>query len=148
MLTVQRTFTVDRPIETVFDYLADYTHTETWDPGTVRTTRTDSGPLQRGARFHNVSTFRGRQTELDYELTSFDPRSHLIFTGRNKTVTATDDLTFRQSGNGTEIHYVAHFDFHGLSRLATPLLRRTFDRIADETVAQLSNVLRQLSASR
>jgi carbon monoxide dehydrogenase subunit G len=144
MLTVQRTFTVDRPIETVFDYLADFTNTEAWDPGTVRTTRVDSGPLQSGARFHNVSNFRGRRTELDYELTTFDPRSHLTFTGNNKTVTSTDDLAFRPSGSGTEIHYAAHFDFHGLARLATPLLKSTFDKLADETVQQMTGVLESL----
>jgi carbon monoxide dehydrogenase subunit G len=148
MLTVERTFTVDRPIETVFDYLADFTHTEAWDPGTVSTTRVDSGPLQPGARFHNVSTFRGRRTELEYELTTFDPRSHLTFTGNNKTVTSVDDLSFRPSGAGTEIHYAAHFDFHGVAKLAAPLLKKAFDSLADETVEQLTGVLEQLSADR
>ena len=37
---VERTFTVPRPIEAVFAYLADFAHTEQWDPGTVETRRT------------------------------------------------------------------------------------------------------------
>ncbi len=144
MLTVERTFTVDASIETVFTYLADFTNTNEWDPGTVRTTRTDSGPLQQGAQFHNVSEFRGRETELEYELTTFDPHSHLVFTGKNKTVTSQDDLSLRPSGTGTEIHYQARFDFHGVAKLAQPLLHSTFDELADKTVVQLSGVLNAL----
>ena len=36
---VERTFTVATPIEAVFDYLADFTHTNEWDPGTIETRR-------------------------------------------------------------------------------------------------------------
>jgi uncharacterized protein YndB with AHSA1/START domain len=32
---VERTLTVPRPVELVFDYLGDFTHTNEWDPGTV-----------------------------------------------------------------------------------------------------------------
>ncbi|CAN5513407.1 SRPBCC family protein [soil metagenome] len=144
MLTVERTFTVQAPIENVFDYLADFTNTNDWDPGTVRTTRLDNGPLQVGAKFHNVSKFRGRETELDYELTVFDPRTHLTFQGTNKTVTSTDDLSFRPDGSGTQIHYAAHFDFHGVAKLAQPFLSSTFETLADDTVIKMTGVLERL----
>jgi carbon monoxide dehydrogenase subunit G len=144
VLTVERTFTVQAPIENVFDYLADFTNTNDWDPGTVRTTRLDNGPLQVGAKFHNVSKFRGRETELDYELTVFDPRTHLTFQGTNKTVTSTDDLSFRPDGSGTRIHYAARFDFHGVAKLAQPFLSSTFETLADDTVMKMTGVLERL----
>lgn len=144
MITVQRTVQVERPIEVVFAFLSDFTHTEQWDPGTVRTTRTDSGPLGVGARFRNVSEFRGRRTELDYQIMRFEPNEHLTFTGENRTVTATDDMAFRSSDSGTHITYRAHFSFKRWARLAEPLLRRGFQSIADETVAQLRTALETL----
>ncbi|PZS14079.1 MAG: polyketide cyclase [Pseudonocardiales bacterium] len=144
MITVQRAVEVDRPLEAVFDYLADFTHTEQWDPGTVSTVRTDSGPLGVGARFHNVSEFRGRRTELDYRVMRFDPGEHLTFTGDNRTVTATDDLALRASASGTHITYRAHFRFKRWARLAEPLLKRGFQKIADDTVAQLRATLETL----
>ncbi|PZS29745.1 MAG: polyketide cyclase [Pseudonocardiales bacterium] len=146
MITVERTVDVARPVATVFTYLADFTHTEQWDPGTVRTTRTDDGPLGVGSRFHNVSEFRGRRTELDYEVKRFDQDEHLTFTGTNKTVTATDDLALRATGTGTQITYRAHFTFKRWARLAEPLLRFGFGKIADETVAQLQATLEKLPA--
>lgn len=145
MLTVERTFDVTTPIAIVFSYLADFGHTEVWDPGTVTTTRTGTGPVARGATWHNVSEFRGRRTELEYELTTFDAPRHLVFTGTNKTVTSADDLTFGEAGGGgTTVRYQARFDFHGVARLAEPFLKKAFDKIADETVVQLRSTLTAL----
>lgn len=142
MITVRREVAVARPLDAVFGYLADFTHTEQWDPGTVRTTRTDDGPLQVGSRFHNVSTYRGRTTELDYRVVRLDPDARVVFTGENRTVEATDDLSFRADGDGgTLISYCARFRFRRWARLAEPLLRKGFEPIADETVAQLKRTL-------
>ena len=121
MITVERRVQTDSALPVVFAYLSDFTHTEQWDPGTVRTTRTDEGELGVGATFHNVSTFRGRQTELDYCVVRYDPDEHLTFTGVNKTVEATDDMSFGETGadddsepeGGTVVTYRAHFAFSG-----------------------------------
>jgi len=146
VLRVSRRFTVDRSPAEVYDFLVDFTNTERWDPGTIRTTRIDDGPLEVGARFHNVSEFRGRQTELDYELSHTEAGRHLVFTGRNKTVTSTDDLTFTPDGSSTSITYAATFDFHGVAALVAPFLRSSLERLADRTVAQMTGVLNSLPA--
>lgn len=142
MIRVERRMEIARPVQVVFAYLADFVHTNEWDPGTVETRRIDSGPLAVGARFHNVSQFRGRRTELEYELVRFEPNRHLTFTGTNKTVTATDDMAFAAgAADGTLLTYRAHFAFNGPARLAEPFLRRGFATIADDTVAQLTRTL-------
>lgn len=144
MITVQRTVEVDRPLAVVFGYLADFTHTEQWDPGTVTTTRTDSGELAVGSRFHNVSEFGGRRTELDYVITRFEADTHLTFTGDNRTVTASDDMAFAATASGTVITYRATFAFKRWVRVIEPLLSRRFGPIADDTVAQLRATLEKL----
>lgn len=149
MITVERTLQVAPPPSVVFAYLEDFTRTQEWDPGTVRTTRTDPAdaePLGVGSRFHNVSTFRGRQTELDYVCTVHDLDRHLVFEGRNRTVHAADDLTLRPSATGgTVVTYRARFEFQRWVRYVEPLLRRGFDPIADETVARMQEVLDRLT---
>lgn len=147
MITVQRTILAHRPVEQVFAYLRDFTNTEQWDPGTIRTTRADDGPLREGARFRNISEFRGRRTVLDYELAELETERHLRFVGRNKTVTATDDLTFRHDDGGTAVVYRATLQFHGFARLAEPLLRRNFEQLADATEHRLAESLAGLTAS-
>lgn len=146
MITVQREIRTSKPMADVVAYLSDFAHAEQWDPGTVTCKRLDSGPLAVGATFRNVSTFRGKETELRYELTRLD-LDHVVFVGRNKTVTSTDDLAFAaEPGGGTVLTYQATLVFHGLAKLATPFLRRPFEKLADDTQEQLTRVLGALPA--
>ncbi len=148
MLIVERTVETDSPIDRVFDYLCDFTNTEEWDPGTVSTKRVDTGPIAVGARFRNVSQFRGRQTELEYQLTRLEPVRRLTFVGENKTVTSTDDMRLTSTATGTALHYQARFDFKGVARLASPFLRSAIEKLADQTADQLRGALAKLDVQR
>ncbi|MFI5585396.1 SRPBCC family protein [Amycolatopsis sp. NPDC051758] len=143
MVQVERTVTVRTPVELVAAYLADFAHTEDWDPGTVTCTRTDAGPLEVGAQWHNVSEFRGKKTALDYRLTRRDS-GRVTFVGENKTATSTDDFTLTSGPDGTEVRYQATIVFHGLAKLASPLLKREFERLGDEVVPELTRALGKL----
>lgn len=143
MLDVQRTFVVTKPVEQVVSYLKDFANTEHWDPGTITTTRIGNGTIEVGARWHNVSEFRGRRTELDYRLSRAEA-DRLTFLGGNKTVTSTDDLRFREVEGGTEIRYRASFVFHGLARLAEPFLKRALDKLGDKTERQMRETINAL----
>ncbi|MCL8024156.1 SRPBCC family protein [Nocardioides bruguierae] len=140
---VERTFTVQRPVEGVSSYLADFRSTNDWDPGTVETTRT-SGDGGVGTTYANTSEFMGRTTELTYTAQVVET-SRLRFEGRNKTATTHDDLTLTPTGTGgTRIRYRADFDFGRLLNLVAPLvLGRKLDALADETVEQMTRVLEE-----
>jgi carbon monoxide dehydrogenase subunit G len=143
---VERTFTVAKPIEVVFDYLADFTHTNAWDPGTIETRRM-SGDGGVGTKYHNSSEFAGRKTELTYEAVALERPTRLRFRGTNKTATATDTLTLSPAGDGTstEVHYRADFEFTFPVSLVAPLLvKPKLGGIADETVEQMKRTLQTL----
>lgn len=138
---VERTFTVTRPVDEVFAYLADFEHTNEWDPGTVRTTRT-SGDGGVGTTYANTSEFMGRTTDLTYETVEHRPPTKVVFRGTNDSATTRDTLTLAASGAGTQVHYRADFRFKPLVQLVASLvLRRKLEKLADETVAQLTRVL-------
>ncbi len=144
MPSVERTFTVQCPLERVVEYLADFGHAEQWDPGTTSCTPIDARPLQVGSRWRNVSEFLGRETELEYRLERWEP-DHLVFIGENSTATSTDDLTFRAvDAATTEIRYHADFDFHGVAALAGPLLKPALAKLADKTEEQMTRTLGSL----
>ncbi|MGI8417144.1 MAG: SRPBCC family protein [Nakamurella sp.] len=143
MVEVTRSFTVNAAPEVVVDFLKDFSRSEEWDPGTRTCTRKDSGPVAVGASWHNASEFRGRETELEYELREL-AAERLVFVGSNKTVTSTDDIGVKGHDSGSEITYHATLDFHGLAKLAGPLLQRSFEKVADDTVLQMTQVLNAL----
>jgi carbon monoxide dehydrogenase subunit G len=145
MVDVERSFTVPRPVRVVVEYLKDFAHAESWDPGTVSCSRVDGGPIEVGAKWHNVSEFRGRKTELAYQLTRFEPQ-HLTFVGENKTATSTDDLKFADVDGATSITYHANIVFHGIAKLADPLLKREFEKVGDQVVAAMTESISALGS--
>ena len=140
---VERTFTVPRPVEPVFDFLSDFTTTNEWDPGTVETTRT-AGDGGVGTTYANTSEFMGRRTELVYETIQHERPSRVQFQGRNKAATTLDTMSFRAGADGssTEITYRADFQFAFPINLVAPLvLRGRLEKLADETVEQIEKTL-------
>ncbi|MFJ1755453.1 SRPBCC family protein [Kitasatospora sp. NPDC088134] len=140
MVTVQRSITLRHTADEVRTYLADFAHAVEWDPGTESCTRTDAGPIAVGSAWTNVSRFRGRQTTLRYTLERYEEH-RLVFVGRNRTVTSTDDMVLHPFPDRTVLVYRADLRFHGLARLAAPFLRPAFERLADGVVERLPRAL-------
>ncbi|MCF3940838.1 SRPBCC family protein [Gordonia tangerina] len=141
MVDVSRTFTVPRPRDEVVAYLRDFANAVEWDPGTQTCEQIGTDPVNEGTRWHNESKLFGMSTTLTYELTA-DAPDHLVFTGRNKTATSVDDLSFRaENATSTVITYRAHVEFNGLARLADPIAQLAFQRLADTVPTQMTRVL-------
>lgn len=143
MITVERTFEVDKPADVVVEYLKDFAHAEQWDPGTKSCTQESAGPVAVGTTWHNVSEIKGRETELTYELVRLEP-GHLTFVGKNKTATSTDDIRVTPSATGSTITYRAEIEFHGIAKVAGPFLQGEFDSLGDETRDSLTSVIARL----
>jgi len=140
VITVERTFDVARTPEVVVGYLKDFAHAEEWDPGTKSCVQVTPGPVAVGTRWRNVSELRGRETELSYQLTRLE-HDRLTFVGFNKTARSTDDITVRPSAAGSTVTYHAEILFHGLAKIAQPLLSREFERLGDLTRDQLTRTI-------
>ena len=142
-MKVQKTVVVDKPLDTVFGYLSDFTTTTEWDPGTVVTVhRQGDGGV--GSTYLNTSKFLGRETQLTYIVREFIPGKRVQLRGENKTVIAVNTMTFRAVGAATEVTYTAEFTFKGPSRLLAPLLRAAFDRLGTEAETGMNKALNRL----
>jgi uncharacterized protein YndB with AHSA1/START domain len=142
-MKLHKTVIVDKPLNTVFGYLSDFTTTTEWDPGTVVTV-TQNGDGGPGTSYLNTSTFLGRKTQLTYVVREFVPDERIRLRGENKTVIAVDTMTFRSVDAGTEVTYTAEFTFKGPSRLLAPLLRPAFERLGTKAQAGMRTALHQL----
>lgn len=143
MVSVKRTFTVSKPIDQVVEYLKDFGHAEAWDPGTRSCTPAGAGSVQVGSTWRNVSVFRGKETELTYRLVRLES-DRLVFEGNNKTATSTDDLTFSVVPGGTSVSYQANIEFHGIIKLFGWVVQGEFNKLGDQTAAQMTRVINAL----
>ena len=142
-MQIQRSVETPAAPAAVFTYLSDFTTTNEWDPGTVRTTLL-SGEGGAGTKYHNVSKFAGRETELTYEVIEHRPDSRFVIRGENKTVIARDTIDIEPAGTGSRVTYTADFEFRGVAKYAAPLLAPAFKKLGDEAEQGLREALAKL----
>jgi uncharacterized protein YndB with AHSA1/START domain len=143
MPSVERTVTVDQPIEKVWAYLSDFTTSEEWDPPTVSTVRT-SGDGGVGTTYTNVSKFLGNDTETTYVVTEHVPNQRFQLAGDAGSLDLLDTLTFEPTATGTSVTYHAEFSPHGAAKLATPLMPLALKVLADKVADSLQEKLEAL----
>ncbi len=140
--TLTRTISVPGDQETVFDYIADFSNAAEWDPGVVAGKRHDDGSTGVGAKFDITVDFKGRKMETVYELTEYDRPNRVVFVGGTGSFQSTDEISVTPSTDGhLRIDYVAVFEMSGIISLAEPLLKGSFNRLADDAVAGLEKTL-------
>ena len=146
-MEITRTVETSAPVEKVFAYLTDFENTNEWDPGTVRTTRT-AGDGGVGTKYHNVSKFLGRKTELDYTVRTLAEPSRFVIVGENESANTSDTMTFEPTRTGTKVTYTAVFEFKGaagkVAAVLSPLLALALKRLGDETAKSIEQTLERL----
>ncbi|MDF9716658.1 SRPBCC family protein [Nocardioides sp. ChNu-99] len=126
------------PREVVRTYLADFSNTVEWDPPTVKCVRRDAGEPRVGSTWDNTTKMGRSTTELVYELTELTDTG-LVFRGENGSVVAEDHITFVETGPGrTRITYHATLSFKGFRKLADPIAKLGFTRLAKDVVANIT----------
>lgn len=131
-----------KPVEEVFDYMADFTSVERWDETAVRAVRLDDGPPRQGARFRVTVRFAGRENDFEYETVAFERPGRLVLRADNGSVVSEDEVTVRPlPAGGSELTYDARLKPKGLMKLADPVLGILFKRLGDNAAAGLAREL-------
>jgi carbon monoxide dehydrogenase subunit G len=142
-MKLQRSVETTAAPAAVFAYLSDFTNTNEWDPGTVKT-ELESGSGGVGTKYHNTSKFMGRETELTYEVVEHRPDSLFALRGENSSVIANDSMEIAPLGAGSKVTYTADFEFKGLGKLVAPLLKPALKKLGDEAETGLREALAKL----
>ncbi|MBC7631720.1 SRPBCC family protein [Aeromicrobium sp.] len=143
MKKIERTFTVAKPAAQVWEYLSDFRSTNDWDPGTVKTTL-ESGDGAVGSVYRNISKFAGKEVEIIYTVTKVEPGRQITLVGETGALTSTDTITVEGTTVGSEVTYEAQFVFHGVAKLAEPLMGLPLKKLGDDAKKSLEKTLRAL----
>jgi carbon monoxide dehydrogenase subunit G len=141
MPVVNKTVSISRPPEEVFDYLAAFETTAEWDPGIVEATRTSDGPIGVGSTFDLVSDFRGRKVPVTYEITEYERPSRFVIVGTNPRFTGIDEIRISPDGDGTRVDYTADFRMQGFAKLFEPFMGGMFEKLSAEAMEGLKQTL-------
>lgn len=141
MTVLRRTVDVPRPLSEVFAFLGDFSTTETWDPGIASATKSTEGPIGVGTVFDLVARFNDRELPMIYTITEWEPDRRVVLEGSGSTVLATDEMRFEEIPGGTRVHYMADLRLRGVLRIFEPLMKKRFERLADDAMSGLRRTL-------
>ena len=143
MAHVEKSISVQKPLDEVWRYLTDFTNTEEWDPPTVSTTRL-SGDGGVGTVYRNVSNILGNNVEIEYTVSAMEPMIRFEVKGATSYVDLHDTITFDSDGPMTVVTYRAEFAPQGAAKLAEPLLPLGLKKLGDDAEEQMAKCLRRL----
>jgi ligand-binding SRPBCC domain-containing protein len=137
----QHELVIERPIEEVFDYLADARHLPEWQTSVVSAKPEAEGPLADGSRFRETRSMMGRRMESTLEVVAYARPTRFCV----RTVTGPMPYEVRHElearGGATHILFQLEGEPQGVMRLAGGMAVRAARRQAQADFARLKAVL-------
>jgi uncharacterized protein YndB with AHSA1/START domain len=115
---------IRRPVEDVFDFVADERTEPTYNRNMIRSEKVTDGPVGVGTRFRATIRSRPRPIGMDIEYTRFDRPRQIASTTRMSTADFTGTLTFTPAAAGTRLRWAWEARPKGVLRLLAPVLLR------------------------
>ncbi len=144
MIHMKGEVVINRPPETVFDFVADACNEPRYNPHILRAEKISSGPIGPGTRFRNETTSMGRTTEWTIEITSYErPRRFSSFL-RSSAMDIQGEMTFDAVDAGTRMRWSWNLQPRGIFRFFAPLVSKLGQRLEDRN---WQNMKRYLEAS-
>jgi uncharacterized protein YndB with AHSA1/START domain len=134
---------IRRPVEEVFDFVADERTEPTYNADMIRSEKVTEGPIGVGTRFRATVRGRPRPMRMDVQYTGFDRPRQIASTTRMTAADFTGTLTFTPTPAGTRLRWSWDASLKGAARLLAPVLvrvgarqeRRTWTALRDHLEA-------------
>jgi hypothetical protein len=124
MARIEGEITIERPVEVVFDHVADQTNEPGYNPQMVRSEKVSAGPVGEGTVFRSAVRSGGRTAEMLIECTAYDRPSLLASTTTMKQADIDYTLRFTPVPDGTRMRWSGQVRPKGALRLLGPLITR------------------------
>jgi len=141
MAILREHIVVSLDIESAFEYTADFSNIEKWDPGVAASVKRGDDPVGLGSEFDLDVVFGRRRIPMTYTITELDPPHRVVLVGKGEKLDAIDTITFSAVDDGTRIDYEADLTFHNFVKFIEPLLGSVFKRVGEKAVSGLSVAL-------
>jgi uncharacterized protein YndB with AHSA1/START domain len=122
MARIEGEIIIDRPVDVVFDYVADQRNEPRYNPQMVRAEKITAGPVGKGTRFRSAVASMGRTAEMLIEFTSYDRPRLLASTTTMRQADISYTLTFEPAAGGTRMRWSGQVRPKGAFRLLGPVI--------------------------
>jgi uncharacterized protein YndB with AHSA1/START domain len=128
------TVVIDRPVEEVFDFLADGTNDPKFSPRVLEIRKTTDGPPGIGTVYASTVKDAGFKTKREFRLTEFDRPTRIRWTEISKNLVSVPEggYDLAPEGDRTRLSFFNRFEGHGFGKLMAPLALRAAVKGADD----------------
>ena len=146
MLKAQSSIVINRPVEEVFQYIAQnfFDNYPKWDTAVVELKKTSPDPVELGTKGWQVMDGGGWRAEADFYVNDYEPNRRFSITGNGQTYFK-NSYTFEPIGNGTKVIYDFEFGLKNVGRLVEPLMAGAVKKASQETVHNLQHLIEENS---
>ena len=122
MAHVQGENIINRPVEDVFDFVADERNEPRYNRAMNRSELITEGPIGVGSRFHAVMSMRGRPADVTVEFTAYERPRFLASASHLSNMEIQGSLTFDPVPEGTRMRWSWELQPSGILKVLTPLI--------------------------
>jgi len=127
-MRVEGDIVIQRPIEEVFDFVADERNEPRYNPQMTRAEKVSPGPIGLGSKFNSVMNGVGGRAEMTTEFTGFERPRRITEVTHLSNMDITGALFFELVAEGTRMTWQWDIEPRGFYRLLGPLVRRIGER--------------------
>ena len=113
---------IRRPVDEVFDYVADERHEPSYNPRMVHAELATPGPVGQGTKFVALMASRPRPMQMVTELTGYERPRRLESRTTAGPAEVRGSLSFDPVPEGTRMRWSWEVHPHGMARLLGPVI--------------------------
>jgi hypothetical protein len=132
---------IHRPVGEVFEYLVHCKNVPEWVDTVVDAWQETEEPVGIGARLTEIVDFGLRRSEVVREVTAFERDRLCAWEADNKVGKTTVVYSFEAIGRGTRVTADVRSFWHGLLRLAQPIVSYTSRKQRNQYLAKAKEIL-------
>ena len=122
MAHVEGQIIIHRPVDEVFDFVADERNEPRFNPQMRRAEQTSAGPIGVGTTFCAESMSRGRPVEMTITFTDYERPRRLTSSTHLSNMEIQGTLTFDPVPEGTRMRWFWELESRGMLKLMTPVV--------------------------
>jgi len=143
VFTTSAEITIDRPINEVFDFIADNENDPKWCVPVVETTRITGSAPGAGARYSFASQAGLIKLRGEFEISAFEPPGKIEWVGESSIVKFSGQYRLESVGTGTRLEERTTFELKGLlvplQGMMISQYQKTYDTQLERLKALLEN---------
>jgi carbon monoxide dehydrogenase subunit G len=132
---------INRPLEEVFAFTADFSNAERWDPGISSSRPVGDAAPGVGSKYEVMVSFGSSEIPMIYEITEWEQQSRVVLEGKGETIEAVDVIEFEARDGGTLVDYTADIEFTNWIRFVAPLMAPALRRVGEKALDGLVETL-------